>query len=100
MRSSMKCVAWLDAPVACASELGVQVQLQGVDALRDTEDLIRAQVSQPGKHALGEGHVRRDEVALRVGAAEVEVRIREGVERGVGLQVAISEAHAPGARLR
>src|SRR5258708_6181393 len=84
-----------DASWSCRSEPGIQVKLQGVDTQRGAIDRVRTQVPHAHPNTVREAVVGNDIVARGIGAAEVEIRVRIGVDHGIALHIAIADHAAP-----
>src|SRR5262245_54521962 len=77
------------------SELPVEIHLPHVDAQRRMVDFVRRQVAQPQPRAAQQPEVEAELIALRIRAAEVEIGIREGIQHGVPLDIAVAGKRAP-----
>src|SRR5262245_23785690 len=73
----------------------VEIELEHVDRERRAVDLVRAQPLCRHPDVVPDSEVEAQDVAFGVRSAEAEVGVRERVEHGVALEVAISREHAP-----
>ncbi len=78
-----------------SSEARIEVQLQDVHLVVRAVDLVAGVVAEPRPDVVRETQVSAHEVALRIGATLVEVRVCQRVQHRIALDVAVAQCAAP-----
>ena len=77
------------------SELGVDIELEGIVAERRADDFVRAHPSQTEAHCRGECHLTTQGESLNIGATTAEIGVGKAIDNRIRLDVAITEARLP-----